>query len=189
VKLVLIDRDGVINHEIEGYVTSKEALQLLPASLEGLAMLHQAGFTCVVITNQSVVGRGMITAQQLDEIHEYMRQEVAKHGGRITQVIACTDHPASATHRRKPNPGMLQEALETYHANPQDTIFIGDSLSDMQAAFAAGCKRYLVLTGKGKKTALHLPKTLQPVHIYENLLEAARMIINDSTKLPHQDRG
>lgn len=177
-RLVLIDRDGVLNVEKEsGYVESPEELNIYPQALQALALLKQHGFTCVVVTNQSVVGRGRITQEQLDAIHAYLCKTVEAHGGKITQVLACTDHPNHATNRRKPGPGMLLEALKTYQAQPSLTPMIGDAITDLQAAHAAGCPRYLVMTGKGTKTKTQLTENLSPVYCSETILEAVRHII------------
>jgi D-glycero-D-manno-heptose 1,7-bisphosphate phosphatase len=176
-KLVLIDRDGVVNEELLYYVKSPDELIILPAALEGLAWLHRHGFTCVVVTNQSVVGRNIIPLQTLENIHLHLSETVASHGGKISDVIACTDHPDRATYRRKPKPGMLLEALEKYGASPESTPFIGDAVTDMEAAAAAGCPRYLVMTGKGRKTSSLLPESVKPVTPCENLADAARHIV------------
>lgn len=175
-KLVLIDRDGVINEEIAGYVTSPAELKIYPQALEALALFARKGFTCAVVTNQSVVGRGMITQEQLEAIHAFLRLEVARHGGQIDAIFACTDRPDQATGRRKPAPGMLLEALERYGTQAEATPFIGDALTDLEAATAAGCRRYLVETGKGRETKQKLPAHLQPVTVCTDILEAAEKI-------------
>jgi D-glycero-D-manno-heptose 1,7-bisphosphate phosphatase len=175
-KLVLIDRDGVINVELSGYVTKPEELNIMNQAKEALKLLHEKNFICVVITNQSVVGRGIISQNQLDEIHNFMMQEIANYGGKITEVLSCTDHPNQATNRRKPGSLMLQEALIKYNANPQETAFIGDAITDMKAALGAGCKRFLVKTGKGEKSISEITDELQPVEIFNNILEAAQKL-------------
>jgi len=177
-KLVLVDRDGVINQEIPGYVTSPEEFLILPQALEAFALLKKNGFTAVVVTNQSVVGRGIISPGMLHAIHGGMQQKVASCGGEIAEVFVCTDSPENATFRRKPKPGMLLEALEKYNARPEETCFIGDALTDMEAAYAAGCQRYLVMTGKGRESMKRIPDYLQPVAVHADILEAAREIIN-----------
>jgi D-glycero-D-manno-heptose 1,7-bisphosphate phosphatase len=175
-KLVLIDRDGVVNEEIPGYVKSPAELKVLPQARAAIALLTKKGFTTAVITNQSVVGRGIISEKDLDQIHAVMRAEIEKEGGKIDEIFVCTDHPGSATHRRKPGPGMLLEALEQYGAQAKDTPFIGDALTDMEAALGAGCPRYLVMTGKGRTEMQNIPARLQPVIVCTDILEAARKI-------------
>jgi D-glycero-D-manno-heptose 1,7-bisphosphate phosphatase len=107
-----------------------------------------------------------------------MRQEIKTHGGDLADVIVCTDTPDRATYRRKPKPGMLIEALEKYKAIAADTAFIGDAITDLEAGLAAGCKRYLVMTGKGEKTQHSLPDSLQPVVRCKDILDAAQRIIS-----------
>lgn len=176
-KLVLIDRDGVINEEKKsGYVESPEELIIYPQALEAFRLLAEAGFTCVVVTNQSVVGRGIISRTQLDAIHRHLAETIAQNGGKLAEVIACTDHPSQASERRKPGAGMLWEAIEKYGAVPAATPMIGDAITDMQAAYAAGCPRYLVMTGKGKESAEHITLNLYPVTCCEDILDAARKI-------------
>lgn len=176
-KLVLIDRDGVINVEPPGeYVKSPQELIIMPQALEAFALLKEKDFTTVVITNQSVVGRGIITLEQLHSIHDYLRGQVEKHGGAIDDIFFATDTPDKATDRRKPGAGMLMEALEKYHTSAGQTPFIGDAVTDMQAACKAGCQRYLVMTGKGKTTAENMPLSLYPVEICTDILDAARKI-------------
>lgn len=176
-KLVLIDRDGVLNREIEGYVKSIDELEILPQALEALALFKENGLTCVVITNQSVVGRGIISQSILDGIHAHLIEQIKKHDGDIAEVVACTDHPERATDRRKPRAGMILEALQKYDAAPEDTAFIGDSITDMQAAFTAGCARYMVMTGKGATESSKTPLSLQPIIFCEDILDAAKRII------------
>jgi D-glycero-D-manno-heptose 1,7-bisphosphate phosphatase len=177
-KLVLIDRDGVINEELPNYVKSPEELLVYRAALEGIALLTKSGFTCVVVTNQSVVGRGIIDGAVLSRIHAKLKDQAYVAGGLIHDVIVCTDTPEAASYRRKPAPGMLLEALKRYECAPEATPYIGDALTDMQAALAAGCPRYLVMTGKGKKTWGTLPQEVKPVTACTDLLDAARKIIN-----------
>ncbi len=174
--LVLIDRDGVINKEIPGYVKNVSELKIYPQALEAFALLRKHGFTCVVVTNQSVVGRSIISESDLAAIHLFMCEEIRMKGGRVDDIFTCTDTPERATYRRKPKPGMLIEAMEKFKTTPEDTYFIGDALTDMEAALAAGCGRYLVMTGKGEASARALSAHLEPVVRAKDLLDAARKI-------------
>jgi D-glycero-D-manno-heptose 1,7-bisphosphate phosphatase len=176
-RLVLLDRDGVLNEDRLDYVKSVEELVIFPRALEALALLAQKGFTCVIVTNQSAVGRGIISEATLGRINGYLCDAVKAHGGNIAEIFVCTDTPDKATYRRKPKPGMLIEALEKYAASPAQTPFIGDTLSDMEAALAAGCPRYLVHTGKGRQAAHSLPASLQPVTVCTDVLDAAQRIV------------
>ena len=177
-KLALIDRDGVINEEIGEHVKSRDQLRIMPQALEAMALLNQQGFTTVIITNQSVVGRGLITLSTLNEIHAHLIKKVEESGGKIADIFFCTDHPDQATNRRKPGPGMLIEALEKYGTTPEKTPFIGDTLTDMEAAYTAGCLRYLVMTGHGQKASQNIPQHLLPVTICTDILDAAQKIVH-----------
>lgn len=181
-KLVLIDRDGVINEEVQdGYVEAPEELLIYPRALQAFALFKKHGFTCVVITNQSVVARGRITKDELDAIHNHLRETVAANNGHITDIHVCMDHPDSPTNRRKPAPGMLLEAIAAYGSDAASTPMIGDSIVDMQAAASAGCKRYLVMTGKGPITQGRLTQNLYPVTLCEDILDAATLIVSAKT--------
>jgi D-glycero-D-manno-heptose 1,7-bisphosphate phosphatase len=177
VKLVLLDRDGVINEDREDYVKSLDELILIPEALEALALFKSHGFTCVIITNQSVVGRGIIALGSLEHIHDYLCDKIEKSGGKIEDIFFCTDHPNAATYRRKPNPGMLIEALAKYGASADNTAFVGDSISDLMAAKSAGCMPHLVMTGKGMQEMYKITDVIKPVIISKNLLQAAQKII------------
>lgn len=177
-KLILVDRDGVINEELPGYVTKPQELKIMPAAYEAFALLKSKDYTCVVVTNQSVVGRGIISHSELDKIHTFLSISIEQNGGNIDNVYVCTDRPDNAGERRKPRPGMLLEALEKYGAIPGQTPFIGDALTDLEAAYAAGCQRYLVMTGKGRGVAEQIPKYLKPVMLCTDILDAARKIVS-----------
>ncbi len=180
--LVLLDRDGVLNEDREDSVKSPEELVMLPESAKAVARLNRIGAKVAVITNQSIVGREIISQETLDEIHKKLLHKVEAVGGHIERIFVCTDAPDQATHRRKPNPGMLLEALEAFGASPEKTPMVGDALIDLQAAQAAGCPRYLVLTGKGHTTyAQGIPQQVHPVTICQHLTDAVDKIIVDSS--------
>ena len=178
-RLILLDRDGVINvdHTPHGTVSWAE-FEFIAGSLDALRLLTQAGYSLAIITNQSCVGKGLISHATLDDIHQRMSQIISEHGGHIHRIYSCTDHPDHPTNRRKPASGMIREALSDFGAEAATTPMIGDSLRDLQAAHDAGCPRILTRTGKGEETLQKgLPDCLQPVTIYANLLEAAQNIL------------
>lgn len=169
-KLVLLDRDGVLNVDRAESVKSPEELVLLPGAAAAVARLNAADVKVAVVTNQSVVGRGLIEEPALEEIHEKLRAELAIEGARLDAIFFAPDHPEQATKRRKPGAGMLREALRRFAAAPGDTPMIGDTLHDLEAACAAGCRRVLVRTGKGDKTLRRgLPERVRPVAVYDDL--------------------
>lgn len=176
--LILLDRDGVINTNLPQSVLHINAFEFLPRSLDAIAMLTSAGMTLAICTNQSCVGRKLISADDLNQIHERMLEKIRAHGGDIARIYVAPDAPEHATCRRKPGDGMLREALHDFSAKPSETPFIGDSLRDLQAAFSAGCPRLLVRTGNGAALeARGLPEALLPVSIVDDLFAAATHVL------------
>jgi D-glycero-D-manno-heptose 1,7-bisphosphate phosphatase len=163
-KLVILDRDGVINFDSDQFIKNPEEWKPLPGSLEAIARLNQAGYRVVVATNQSGIGRGLFDMPTLNTIHDKMHKACALVGARIDAVFFCPHAADAHCQCRKPKSGMLEEIAARYNlANLEDVPVIGDSLRDLQCATALGAKLYLVLTGKGAKTqaAGGLPKGTQ----------------------------
>lgn len=178
IKLVLLDRDGVLNEDRVDFVKSPRELVMLPRACEAVAQFNNAGIKVAVVTNQSCIGRGIITDAQLEEIHAKLNFELSKVGAHVDQVLYCPDHPDLASNRRKPGSGMLIEAMQSFGVEPDETVMIGDALRDLQAADSAGCHKVLVRTGKGEKTiADGILDALQSVEIYTDLSEAVRQLI------------
>jgi len=176
--MVLLDRDGVINVDRSDSVKSIDELVLIPRSAAAIARLNAANVRVAVVTNQSVVGRGVIPARQLDAIHERLAELLAREGARLDGLFVCTDPPGAPSQRRKPRPGMLIEALQRFGAQPGQTPMIGDALSDLEAAHAAGCPRVLVRTGKGAATqAAGIPTALLPVAVQADLATAVDALL------------
>ncbi len=182
-KLVLLDRDGVMNHDLSPHgVTAPEALVLYPNTAPAIRLLRDKGWNIAVVTNQSAIGKGLLTEAGLHAIHQRMQDELAASGAWIDRIYYCPDAPNAPTHRRKPGDGMLREALRDFQADPSHTPLIGDALRDLQAAASAECPRYLVATGKGAVTREQLTPEVKPVTCCEDILDAARQIIVD---FPH----
>jgi D-glycero-D-manno-heptose 1,7-bisphosphate phosphatase len=176
--LVLLDRDGVLNEDRPDSVLDPGQLAMIPGAAEAVARLNAAGHLVAVCTNQSCVGRGRTPAAMLDRIHDRLRDELARAGARLDLLLVCTDPPWAAGPRRKPSPGMLREAMTRFRAPASDTVFIGDALSDLEAAAAAGCRRVLVRTGKGAATqAKGIPAALLPVAVRQDLAEAVDALL------------
>ncbi len=146
---VLLDRDGVINRNRGDYVKSWREFEFLPGSLEALRMLAEQETRVVVTTNQSVVGRGLISQSELDRIHAQMTEEIEAHGGRIAAVLCCPHSPDDGCLCRKPQPGLLLEAMDRFQLDPNLCYVVGDSLDDLMAAHAVGMRYVMVLTGRG----------------------------------------
>jgi len=151
-KLIILDRDGVINVESPQFIKSPEEWEPLPGSLEAIARLTQAGYRVVVATNQSGVGRGLFDMATLNAIHDKMHRAVAQAGGRIEAVFYCP-HPADSTcDCRKPRPGMLLAIAERFNVTLRGVPAVGDAARDLQSAAAVKAWPVLVLTGKGTAT-------------------------------------
>jgi D-glycero-D-manno-heptose 1,7-bisphosphate phosphatase len=151
-KLVILDRDGTINEDSDNYIKSPLEWKPIPGSLEAIARLTQGGWRCVVATNQSGIARGLFDMATLNAIHAEMHRAVNQAGGRIEAIFFCPHAADSNCQCRKPQPGLLLEISKRLDAELAGVPMIGDSLRDVQAAATAGCKPWLVLTGKGKKT-------------------------------------
>lgn len=176
--LVLLDRDGVLNAERGDFVKTPDELVMLPGAAAAVARLSDAGHRIVVVTNQSVVGRGVIDEAMLARIHDKLRREIAAAGGRLDEIIYCPDAPWAASERRKPAPGMLREAMARHNGRPDAACMIGDSLRDLEAAARIGCRRILVRSGHGAETqAAGLPTHVLPVSVYRDLGEAAAALL------------
>jgi D-glycero-D-manno-heptose 1,7-bisphosphate phosphatase len=151
-KVVVLDRDGVINVDSEAFIRSPDEWVALPGSLEAIARLNQAGYRVAIATNQSGIGRGLFDMNALNAMHLKMHRMVAAVGGRIDAVFFCPHTAEDHCECRKPKPGMLKMIAERFEADPDHTPVVGDSLRDLQAGAALGFPAHLVLTGKGRKT-------------------------------------
>lgn len=151
-KLVVLDRDGVINLDSDQYIKSPEEWKPIAGSLEAIARFTQAGFRVVVATNQSGLGRGLFDMATLNAMHDKMHKAVSQLGGRIDAVFFCPHAQDAGCACRKPQPGMLLEIAARFNLALAGVPVIGDSLRDLQAASAAGARPILVLTGKGEQT-------------------------------------
>ncbi len=151
-KLVILDRDGVINFDSVQFIKSPEEWKPIPGSLEAIARLKQNGFRVVVATNQSGIGRGLFDMDTLNRTHKKMHKAASDAGGRIDAIFYCPHSADSQCDCRKPKPGMFKRIAETLNVDLTGVPVIGDSLRDLQAGVALGCTPLLVLTGKGEQT-------------------------------------
>lgn len=151
-KLVILDRDGVINHDSDAFIKHPDEWQVLPGSAEAIARLSRNGWRVVIATNQSGVGRGLFSMDTLNSIHAKLRREVAAAGGLIDAIFLCPHGPDDACSCRKPLPGLFHDIARRYEISLTGVPAIGDSLRDLQAAAETGCAPWLVLTGKGQHT-------------------------------------
>jgi D-glycero-D-manno-heptose 1,7-bisphosphate phosphatase len=151
-KLIILDRDGVINYDSDKFIKSPDEWRPIPGSLEAIARLNHAGFRVVVATNQSGLGRGLFDMATMIAINDKLHKAVAHVGGRIDAVFYCPHTADSDCDCRKPKPGLLQEIGQRFGIDLTGVPCIGDSLRDLQAAQAVGAQPILVLSGKGEKT-------------------------------------
>lgn len=151
-KLIVLDRNGVINQYAEGYIKSPEEWVPIPGSLQAIARLNQAGYRVVVTTNQSGIARGKLSVVSLNAIHQKMHEAAKMAGADIDAVFFCPHAAEDSCDCRKPKPGMLRAIARRYDVELKGVPVVGDSLCDLQAAFVSGCTPYLVLTGNGTQT-------------------------------------
>lgn len=181
--LLVLDRDGVINRDSDNYIRQLSDWQPLPGSIEAIAALSRAGFRIAVATNQSGLSRGYFTLDQLEEIHAALCQAVEAQGGHIAGIFYCPHLPEEGCACRKPATGLLDAIHEELGESLQGAWFIGDSLKDLEAGQAAGCRPALVRTGKGLATLAQLAhpdialERPQDIPVYDDLAAAARAIL------------
>ena len=203
-KAVFLDRDGTLNYEIKGDLTRPAQLRLYHNVPEALKLLRKTGYKLIVVTNQSLIARGLIPEKGLGLIHQRLRQLLALHGVRLDGIYYCPHHPTRGTVQRftkvcdcrKPEPGMLKRAIKDFRVDPKQSFFIGDTLRDMGAARKMGIRFILLLTGYGRKTLkeINLPdsgvaapwrpysvhqagKKYPPAFIAGSLLKACKFVV------------
>lgn len=182
-KLIILDRDGVINHDSDEFIKSPDEWQPIDGSMDAIAFLTQADYTIVVATNQSGIARGYFDVQTLNEMHNKMHRLVQQAGGEISGIWFC---PHTADHEcecRKPKSGMIVDILARFNAQASETYLVGDSLRDLQAIANVGGKPILVRTGKGMRTLTKdsgkLPEDTQ---IFDNLLDFSQYLLHSTDK-------
>jgi D-glycero-D-manno-heptose 1,7-bisphosphate phosphatase len=175
-KLVILDRDGVINQDSDQFIKNTTEWKAIPGSLEAIARLNHAGYRVVVASNQSGIGRGLLDMGALNAINDKMYRALAQVGGRIDALFYCPHAADANCDCRKPKPGMFIDIAQRFNVDLAGVPSIGDSLRDLQAAATAGAQPMLVLTGKGARTeaAGGLPAGTP---IFADLAEAVRNIV------------
>ncbi|MES0350746.1 MAG: D-glycero-beta-D-manno-heptose 1,7-bisphosphate 7-phosphatase [Desulfobacteria bacterium] len=184
-KIVFMDRDGIINKDRRDYVKSWSEFEFLPKSLDALKLLRLNGYHIILVTNQSVINRRMVTEAGLKVIHEKMTRAVVDHGGSIEAVYYCPHVPEDGCGCRKPEPGLIYRAQADYGLDLSSTCMIGDSFKDIGCARRAGCGRViLVRTGHGKE-AEHLCQEadIKPDHVADDLMTAVEWLLNENSEL------
>jgi D-glycero-D-manno-heptose 1,7-bisphosphate phosphatase len=176
VKLVLLDRDGVINEDSQGYVKSVAEWRPIPGSLEAIARLCEAGVSVVVVSNQSGLARGLFDQAALDAIHEEMVRQVEAAGGQLAGLFICPHAPDAGCDCRKPQPGLLRQVEAKLGVSVEGVPLVGDKPSDLQLARVAGCTPILVRTGKGLATEQEAD--LVGVRVFDDLASVAEVLVD-----------
>lgn len=178
-RLIVLDRDGVINHDSGEFIKSAAEWKPIEGSLEAIALLSASGFTVAVASNQSGIGRKLFDRSALDSIHRKMRRAVQAAGGSIDSIVYCPHLPDDHCDCRKPAPGLLRRLGRRYGVPMEGVPVIGDSDRDLAAARAAGARPVLVLSGNGRRTKAELDRLRVPVEHYDNLLAAAKALVSE----------
>lgn len=178
-RVVFLDRDGVINHDSPDYIKDLDEFHLLSRSLKALKLLTERGWSVIIITNQSAVGRGLISLSGLDRIHTHLKKVVTDSGGGIADIFFCPHRPDEGCLCRKPKPTMIRQAADKYGIDLNTAVMVGDRATDIQCAQNAGCGRsILVRTGAGRMTEKELAQTgLRPSWIADDLYDAVEWIV------------
>ena len=179
IKLIVLDRDGVINEELDRPISTADEWVPIEGSLDAIARLHQHGWSVAVATNQSGIGRGLIELSVLHEIHQQMHRMVNQAGGKIDVVAFCPHTDSDECACRKPAPGLLYTIGERLGVELSDVVMVGDSLRDIQAAMAAAVTPVIVRTGKGQKT-LDKHKGLEHIPAFDNLAKYVDQLLAES---------
>ena len=178
--LVVLDRDGVINHDSDEYIKTTEEWRPLPGSMEAIASLSDAGYTVAVASNQSGLARGYFDQPALDAMHHKMLGLVDAAGGCINKIVICPHGPDDGCDCRKPKPGLLEQLAEHFETTLAGVPVVGDALRDLEAAAAVGARPVLVRTGKGGRTEASLPERFANVAVYDDLAQAVDALLEEA---------
>jgi histidinol-phosphate phosphatase family protein len=184
-QVIFLDRDGVINEDREDYVKSWEEFRFIKGVRSSLKRIKQAGIPVVVITNQSAIGRGLVTVADLSALHGRMLAGIKKAGGKILKIYHCPHHPEDHCRCRKPRIGMLKKAARELDLDLKKCLFVGDTLKDIQAGSRVGCRTVLVQTGQGReslKKILTGKTRVRPDWVCESLPAATPLILEYFSK-------
>ena len=187
-RLVILDRDGVINHDSDEFIKSPDEWQAIDGSIEAIARLSAAGFDVAVASNQSGVGRKLIDLPVLEAIHSKMLRAVREAGGDIAKIVYCPHHPDDDCDCRKPRPGLFRKIAHQLGVPLQDVPMIGDSERDIAAARAVGGRPILVLTGNGRATKNALELSGDLPETFADLAAAVAVLVDESAQRREQLR-
>ena len=189
--LLILDRDGVINEDSDDYVKSADEWRAIPGSIEAIARLSRAGFDIFIATNQSGLGRGLFSQNDLEEMHAKMTTMVQAAGGELRGIYYCPHRPDQHCDCRKPSPGLLEQISQDTGRSLRGIPMIGDSLRDLLAGQAVGCQPILVKTGKGASTLRELQAgndtLLKQLPVFDSLARAADALLSETTLIPGEN--
>lgn len=177
-KLIILDRDGVINEDSDNYIKSPDEWIPIPGSLDAIALLNHAGYSVAIASNQSGIARGYFSLQTLAAMSVKMNDLLSPLGGRIDAFIFCPHGPRDGCDCRKPKPGMLTEIGNRFQTSLANVLFVGDNINDVNAAQAAGAKPVIVKTGKGEQTASMIAENnIKNIPVYNDLADVVNSIL------------
>ena len=178
-KVIVLDRDGVINHDSDDYIKSADEWVPIKGSLEAIAQMNHAGFSVAVATNQSGIARGLYGIEALHDMHNKMSTMLEAIGGSVDAIFYCPHAPSKHCSCRKPEPGMLLDIARRFdYTSLSGVYFVGDTYRDIEAARAAGAKPVLVRTGKGVRTLqVCTDEQLQDVQVFDDLLAVVNELL------------
>ena len=174
-KFIILDRDGVINHESSAYVKTPDEWVPIDRSMEAISLLTKNSYKIILISNQAGISRGIISYNEILNIHQKLLKTCNKFGGDIFSTYYCYDHPDDNSSFRKPKPGMYLEISERLNIDLSRVFAIGDSIRDIKAALASGCKPLGVKTGNGSELAGEMPD----LDIFDGLFDAVQFVIEN----------
>jgi len=179
-KLIILDRDGVINEDSDDYIKSPDEWMPIPGSLDAIARLNHAGYIVAIASNQSGIARGYFNLETLAAMNVKMCNMLSHSGGRIDAMFFCPHGPADGCDCRKPKPGLLTEIGNRFQTSLANVMFVGDNINDIKAARAAGARPVLVRTGKGEQTAKMIAaNNPDNVPVYDDLADLVSTILDD----------
>ena len=178
-RMIILDRDGVINQDSDDYIKNADEWIPIPGSLEAIKRLKRAGYLVTVASNQSGIARGLFSEEDLKAIHDKMHQMLAARGASVDGVYYCPHGPQENCICRKPKPGMLVQIARKYNINLPDTPYVGDNIGDIKAAEMVNARPILVRTGKGEHVMQNYPEAIN-VPIYDNLAHFVRETLKNS---------
>ena len=177
IKLIILDRDGVINVDSTEYIKSPNEWHPIPGSLLAISRLNQAGYKVVVATNQSGISRKLFKPEDLEAIHKKMQDELTSLGGHLDGIFICPHGPHDDCECRKPKAGLLWQISRTFNIPPEKILSIGDSMRDLESAETFGCKFILVLTGNGENTLKIKPSIKEKFLVAKDLAAAVALLL------------